>query len=79
VRSRRPPPQPRSPQNNNKPQAADDGAARIPVWLDCDPGHDDAFALILAVHHPKLELIGVSTVAGNQSVEKARVRRCFLL
>ena len=72
------------------------------VWLDVDPGHDDALALILAgstmrspaplapCHHaaatradphalapslfagysPSLELLGVSTVAGNQTVEK---------
>jgi inosine-uridine nucleoside N-ribohydrolase len=42
---------------------------RLPVWIDCDPGHDDAFALVLAAHHPRLHLLGVSTVDGNGSVE----------
>ena len=40
------------------------------IWLDCDPGHDDAMALILAAFDPDLLLIGVSTVAGNQSLPK---------
>jgi len=46
------------------------GPPRQPVWLDCDPGHDDALAIILAGHHECLHLIGISTVSGNQSVEK---------
>lgn len=40
------------------------------VWLDCDPGHDDAMAIILAGHNKSLKLLGISTVAGNQTVEK---------
>lgn len=41
-----------------------------PILLDCDPGHDDAIALLLALASPELELRGVTTVAGNQTVEK---------
>jgi purine nucleosidase/pyrimidine-specific ribonucleoside hydrolase len=42
----------------------------IPVLLDCDPGHDDAIALLLALGSDELELRGVTTVAGNQTLEK---------
>jgi len=42
----------------------------IPVLLDCDPGHDDAIALLLALGSDELELGGVTTVAGNQTLEK---------
>jgi len=42
----------------------------IPCWLDCDPGIDDLFAILLAAHSKKTKLIGVSTVAGNQTLEK---------
>jgi pyrimidine-specific ribonucleoside hydrolase len=42
----------------------------VPVLIDCDPGHDDAIALLLALASPELELLGVTTVAGNQTLEK---------
>src|SRR5215212_5009693 len=41
-----------------------------PVIIDCDPGHDDAIALLLAVGSPELELSAVTTVAGNQTLDK---------
>jgi inosine-uridine nucleoside N-ribohydrolase len=41
-----------------------------PVILDCDPGHDDAIALLLALASPELELVGVTTTHGNQTLEK---------
>jgi inosine-uridine nucleoside N-ribohydrolase len=41
-----------------------------PILLDCDPGHDDAIALLLALASPEIELRGVTTVAGNQTLEK---------
>jgi inosine-uridine nucleoside N-ribohydrolase len=42
----------------------------IPILLDCDPGHDDAIALLLALASDEVELRGVTTVAGNQTLEK---------
>lgn len=36
--------------------------------FDCDPGHDDAIAIILAAKH--LDIIGLTTVGGNQTIEK---------
>jgi inosine-uridine nucleoside N-ribohydrolase len=41
-----------------------------PVLIDCDPGHDDAMALLLALASPELELLGASTVHGNQTLAK---------
>lgn len=38
---------------------------RVPLILDCDPGHDDALAIVLAVARPELDLLAVTTVAGN--------------
>ncbi|MCD2529492.1 MULTISPECIES: uridine-preferring nucleoside hydrolase UriH [Providencia] len=40
------------------------------IILDCDPGHDDAIALLLAYGNPDIELLAVTTVAGNQTLEK---------
>ncbi len=41
-----------------------------PIVIDCDPGHDDAIALLLALASPELELLGVTTTFGNQTLEK---------
>ena len=41
-----------------------------PILIDCDPGHDDAIALLLALGSPEVELLGVTTVHGNQTLEK---------
>jgi inosine-uridine nucleoside N-ribohydrolase len=38
--------------------------------LDCDPGHDDAIALLLALASPEINVLGVTTVSGNQTLEK---------
>ena len=40
------------------------------IIIDCDPGYDDAVALLLAAGAPNIDLLGVTTVAGNQSIEK---------
>ena len=40
------------------------------VILDCDPGHDDAIALMLAHGNPSIELVAVTTVHGNQTIDK---------
>jgi inosine-uridine nucleoside N-ribohydrolase len=45
-------------------------AVTIPVLLDCDPGHDDAIAILLALASPELELTAVTTVSGNQTIGK---------
>jgi len=51
----------------------------IPVLIDCDPGQDDALALLLALASPELEVLGVSTVAGNQTVDKTTVNALRVL
>lgn len=38
------------------------------VIIDCDPGHDDALAILLAAQH--LDIIGITTVTGNQTLAK---------
>lgn len=40
------------------------------ILLDCDPGHDDAIALLLAHGNPDVDLVAVTTVMGNQTLDK---------
>ena len=42
----------------------------INIIHDCDPGHDDAVAMLLAIGNSKINLLGVTTVGGNQSLDK---------
>lgn len=43
---------------------------KIKIILDCDPGHDDAIAILLAANHPAIDLLAITTVAGNQTLDK---------
>ncbi|WP_328972110.1 nucleoside hydrolase [Streptomyces sp. NBC_00239] len=42
----------------------------VPIIIDCDPGHDDALAIMLAAGDPAVDLLAITTVAGNQTLEK---------
>ncbi|KIK67750.1 hypothetical protein GYMLUDRAFT_36515 [Collybiopsis luxurians FD-317 M1] len=52
---------------------------KIPVWLDVDPGHDDATAMMLAIHLPNIHLLGISTTHGNASCDHTTLNaaRCL--
>ncbi|MEM5846405.1 nucleoside hydrolase, partial [Pediococcus pentosaceus] len=40
------------------------------IWIDCDPGHDDALAILVALANPEqLQVLGVSTIGGNSPLE----------
>jgi purine nucleosidase len=45
-------------------------AAAKKIIIDCDPGIDDALALVLAHGHPDLDLVGITTVAGNVGLDQ---------
>ena len=50
-----------------------------PIIIDCDPGHDDAIALLMAIASPKIDLLAVTAVAGNAPVaDTARNARAVL-
>jgi inosine-uridine nucleoside N-ribohydrolase len=42
-----------------------------PILIDCDPGHDDAMALLLALASPEVDLLGVTTVHGNTTLDNS--------
>lgn len=47
----------------------DSQSQKISIWLDCDPGLDDALAIIYAAHHPRINIVGVSTSPGNTTLK----------
>jgi pyrimidine-specific ribonucleoside hydrolase len=52
---------------------------KIPLIIDCDPGHDDAIALLIALASDKFDLKGITTVGGNQTVEKTTANALKIL
>ncbi len=52
-------------------------AAR-PLLMDVDTGVDDALAILLALHHPGLDLVGITTVSGNCHGEQAALNTSCL-
>ncbi|KAJ5278988.1 Inosine/uridine-preferring nucleoside hydrolase [Penicillium angulare] len=50
-----------------------------PLWLDCDPGHDDAFAILISALHPSLNLLGITTIHGNASLAKTTANASSVL
>ncbi len=51
-------------------------SVRLPIILDCDPGHDDAVAIIVAAQH--CDLLGITTVAGNAPLQ-ATTRNALIM
>jgi inosine-uridine nucleoside N-ribohydrolase len=49
------------------------------IILDTDPGHDDAIALLLALASPELKILGITTVSGNQTLEKTTANALKIL
>jgi purine nucleosidase len=45
-------------------------SCRLPVIIDCDPGTDDAFALLLAIASPELDVRAITVVGGNVGLER---------
>ncbi|GEO69267.1 nucleoside hydrolase [Levilactobacillus acidifarinae] len=44
--------------------------SKTKIIMDCDPGHDDATAIMMAGMNPQLDLLGITVVKGNQTIEK---------
>lgn len=54
----------------------DQSPARPRIVLDCDPGHDDVIAIILAAH--STDLLGITTVAGNAPLDRTTYNACVM-
>ena len=50
------------------------------VIIDCDPGHDDIMAIFTALAHPEeIEILGYTTVCGNNLLDKVTNNLCNVL
>jgi inosine-uridine nucleoside N-ribohydrolase len=49
------------------------------IVIDCDPGHDDAIAILLALASPEVEVRAITTVAGNQTLDKTTLNALKVL
>ena len=43
------------------------------IIIDCDPGFDDAITMAMALSNPKLDVLGITTVAGNRDLGKTKI------
>jgi pyrimidine-specific ribonucleoside hydrolase len=50
-----------------------------PIVMDVDAGLDDALAILYAIAHPNLELLGISCVAGNAAIDQVVINTCKVL
>jgi inosine-uridine nucleoside N-ribohydrolase len=50
-----------------------------PILIDCDPGHDDALALLLALASPEVELVGDTTGHGNTTLHNTTINALKIL
>lgn len=46
------------------------------IILDCDPGHDDVIAIVVAARHT--DLLGITTVAGNAPLDRTTYNACVI-
>ena len=47
--------------------------SKVPVWFDCDTGVDDAVAILLANYLEGIDILGISTLSGNVTIDKTTV------
>ncbi|MBA2518120.1 MAG: nucleoside hydrolase [Chloroflexia bacterium] len=59
--------------------AAEHLASKTPIVLDCDPGVDDAMAILYGLRAPEVEIVALGTVWGNIDVDTATVNAVRLL